>query len=147
MWRPTRLNFQEPLAYLGCFVAASMGWHYGVKNDHDWLGRAGSVMVVIGVLLAASRKVDVLRDKTETFLQKHLNDNSNEVRRGLKERFNKEPTDEEVSLMQNAIYAEARAEIEPLIQQRRRIFKLHEILIVISGTLLNGFGSWLITIF
>jgi hypothetical protein len=34
--------------------------------------------------------------------------------------------------------------ITPMLKKRRRILRLHEVGLVVSGTLINGFGPWLI---
>ena len=31
-----------------------------------------------------------------------------------------------------------------LFKQRRRLLRIHEVAIVVTGTLVNGFGAWLV---
>lgn len=68
MLRITKLNWQEPSAYT---AAVATGLYWGVSCDPAWLSRAGSVVIVCGVLLAASRKIELLQAKVSGFLANH----------------------------------------------------------------------------
>jgi hypothetical protein len=144
MWKPTSLNWQEPAAYAASLMALAGGLYLGLACDKDWLGRAGSLVIIIGVLLAASRKMDLLHAKVLLFIENYRRKNSSLVRDEMKLILGRDPTDHEVSSVENAIYASAKKELEELIEERRRVFKLHEVALVIAGTFVNGFGPWLI---
>ena len=34
--------------------------------------------------------------------------------------------------------------LTPMFRKRRRILRLHEVALVVGGTLVNGFGPWLV---
>jgi len=141
MPRITKLNWQEPTAY-GCAVIATIvGAYASIKCDPAWLSRAGSIVIVCGVLLAASRKIELLQAKVAGFIANH---SATEFDAILAE--HKNPDGSSISKSQGEklrkeIYAEAQSEIASLIEERRRVFKLHEVAIVIAGTLINGFGE------
>ena len=125
-------------------ITVAAGIYFGLNCDKDWLGRAGSLVIIYGVLLAASRKVDLLHSKVLLFVDNYKKQNSSLVRDEMKLLFGRDPTDQEVSSVESAIYASARSDIQALIEERRRIFKLHEVALVVFGTFVNGFGSWII---
>lgn len=146
MFRLTKLNWQEPTAYACAFIATALGVYAGLKCEPAWLSRAGSVVVVCGVLLAASRKIELLQAKTDEFIAKHSTTEFDAI---LAENVNPDGspiTKEQGERLRNKIYAEAQSEIASLIDERRRVFKLHEVAIVIVGTLLNGFGEWIMKV-
>lgn len=144
MLRITKLNWQEPTAYTAALAAVAAGLYWGVSCDPAWLSRAGSVVIVCGVLLAASRKIELLQEKVSDFLANH---SATEFDAILSEHQNADGTpigDKQAQNLRETIYRETQSEIAALIDQRRRVFKLHEVGIVVAGTLVNGFGEWLL---
>jgi hypothetical protein len=121
MWRPTALNWQEPTAYLVAIASVALGTYYGTMCDADWLGRAGSVVVVCGVLLAFSRKIDLLHKKTLAFFKAYRQNNPSFVRDELSQILGRVPSANEVEEIESAIYAAADAETALLIDGRRRV--------------------------
>lgn len=144
MLRITKLNWQEPTAYAAALVAVAAGLYWGVSCDPAWLSRAGSVVIVCGVLLAASRKIELLQAKVSGFLANHSTTEFDAI---LLEHQNADGTpirDEQAQNLRKEIYGEIQSEIASLIDQHRRVFKLHEVGIVVAGTLVNGFGEWIL---
>ena len=138
----TQLNWQEPTAYAASIAAFVAGIFLGQAYDPAWLGRAGSVIIVCGVLLAASRKIDILHIKAKALIESHR---EKEFQSLLAEFTNSDGspiTTEQAKELKQCIYAEAEKDIGALIEERRHVFKLHEVSIVVAGTLINGFGEW-----
>jgi hypothetical protein len=139
----SKLNWQEPTAYATSVAAIAVGIYLGHPCEAAWLSRAGSVVVVIGVLLATSRKIELLRKKANALITNHQ---YTEFQNLVAEFQNQDGTpisESQAAQLKEKIYSEAYSETEELIQERARIFKMHEVIIVIAGTLLNGFGEWL----
>jgi hypothetical protein len=142
MWHPTKLNWQEPTAYAASVVALAVGLCLGWVCDPAWLARAGSVVIVNGVLLASSRKIDLLYEKVKALVNAHR---ASEFQAVLSEFINRNGTaitSAQAEALERRIYGEAHEEISMLVEERRRIFKLHEVVLVVAGTLVNGFGEW-----
>lgn len=144
MWTLNKNTWHEPVAYACAIIVTALGIWAGLKNEPAWLGRAGSVVVVVGVLLASSRKIDELHQRVLKFVEDFRTANPNEVRGEYKNLKGKEPTEAEVRALEGAVYESAKSGIGELIEERRRVFKLHEVTLVVAGTLMNGFGEWLI---
>jgi hypothetical protein len=143
MWKVLKASWHEPIAYVGACLAGWFGLYLGIAIDPAWLGRAGSLIIVCGVLLAMSRKIDVLHSKAKAFLEEH----SRTVARGIvleeaEAAGRPVPSDDEVGAILQRIFAEANSQVGVLIDERRRVFKLHEVTLVIVGTVVNGFGEW-----
>jgi hypothetical protein len=139
--RITQLNWQEPAAYAASIAAFIAGLFLGHAYDPAWLGRAGSVIIVCGVLLASSRKIDILHIKARALIDAHR---EKEFQPLLSEFTNPDGspiTKDQAKKLKKRIYAEAEKEIGELIEERRHVFKLHEVSIVVAGTLINGLGE------
>ena len=144
MQKTVSFNWQETLAYSLGIVTLLVGGYFGYTAHPDWLGRAGSLLIVYGVLLASSRKLDLLHAKVLRFIDKFRKEN----RKLLKDEFVKlhkrQPTEIESLTAELDVYQSAASEIAELIEERRRVFKMYEITLVVVGTVVNGFGPWLI---
>ena len=138
----TKLNWQEPVAYAASIVVFVLGLALGKIYDPAWLGRAGSLVIVCGVLLAASRKIDILHIKARALIEAHREREFKSILSEFNSPDGSPITAEQAKELEQRIYAEAEKELGGLIEERRRVFKLHEVSIVIAGTLINGFGEW-----
>jgi hypothetical protein len=142
MFRITKLNWQEPTAYVSAIVAIGLGIYVGIKYDPAWLSRAGSVVIVCGVLLAASRKIELLHAKASEYIANHRATKFDALLAEHQNADGSPITHEQGEKLRKEIYGEVQQEISSVIEDRRRVFKLHEVAIVIAGTIINGFGEW-----
>lgn len=137
-----RSHWQEVTAYGLASIALACGTLLALRFGADWLGRAGSLIIVCGVLLASSRKFERLQIKVDCLLGDAPAREHETVRTGIIASGMPAPTEEQVSSVAKAIVAEAKAELDKLIDQRKRTFKWHEVGLVTAGTIINGFGPW-----
>jgi len=143
--KPTTKHYSHEIsAYSVAVVATICGVWAGLSCEAAWLSRAGSVVIVAGVALAASRKTETLHEKVTKFVDDHRKINPNLVRDEYRISKGIDPTPAQIHALESAVYDSAKRDIAVLMNERRWIFKLHEVGIVIYGTLLNGFGEWLI---
>lgn len=140
----TKLNWQEPAAYGFTVLSLIGGGLLSYFFHPDWMGRAGSLVIVCGVLLAASRKYELLQSKaTETINSARAREIAS-VKKMLTSPAGHGPSDKEVEQLVDGVINDAHLITRDIIEQRKRVFKLHEIILVVGGTLVNGFGSWLV---
>ncbi|MBV8634918.1 MAG: hypothetical protein JO002_10545 [Burkholderiaceae bacterium] len=139
----TRFTWQEPAAYSLSILLLVSGGYLSLSYDPDWMGRAGSLIIVCAVLLASSRKFDVLQAQAITFINERAQHEKEEIKKILTTPAGNMPSDEEVDAMVNKILEDSHGVVEEIIDDRRRVFKIHEIILVIVGTLINGFGPWI----
>jgi len=139
-----RSSWLERIIVFLCTFFAIGGFFLGWFFDPAWLNRAGSLMIVIGVIAASVRLQEVLLSQIEKF--RDLNDEQQllqlyqehenffgsplnaEYKRGLEAQVNKGLT------TMFAAYVERRV-------QRLKKFELN---VLILGTLINGFGDLLV---
>ena len=145
-------HIPEILALLASGIALVVGGVLAWQSNPAWLNRAGSIIIMIGVLLAASRfhewmvqKVaESIEKNPELFFQKALavfekqkgapitDEERTNVLANIKEQY---PEKEELTNYMTTL-------IEP---DKKRI-KHWEIYLVVGGTFLNGFGDYIILI-
>ena len=139
-----RHNWHEPAAYVSSSLAVITGALLGFSCDPDWLGRAGSVVICVGVLLAASRKVDRTEEAIAMQQRQFKEAMRPHVAGVLRETTAREPTWAEINVAEAEIESNVPDTITPLLKRKRRALRMHEVSLVVLGTLINGFGSWLI---
>ena len=144
MTRTAKHYTHEIAAYSLAIAATICGVWAGLAYDTAWLGRAGSVVIVAGVALAASRKTETLHEKVLKLMDDHRKSHPNLVREEYRNIKGIDPTPEQIHALESKIYDSVKEDIAVLMNERRWRFKLHEVGIVIYGTLLNGFGEWLL---
>jgi hypothetical protein len=145
-------HIPEILALLASGIALVVGGVLAWQSNPAWLNRTGSIIIIIGVLLAASRfhewmvqKVaESIEKNPELFFQKALaviekqkgapiaDEERTNVLANIKEQY---PDKEEFTNYMTT-----------LIEPDKKRLKLWEIYLVVGGTFLNGFGDYIISI-
>lgn len=143
MGRFYRLSWHEPLAYFVSVLSLIIGAWLAGKGIGDAIASAGAVVVVCGVLLASSRKIDELHAKTINFINSRRASERLSIKEMMTSSKGTEPSDEEVDEILETVLKDGAAIIGELINERRRVFKIHELILVIAGTLVNGFGPFI----
>src|SRR5258705_5916050 len=79
MKQRARMTTHEIVALVAALAAAGGGLFLSFSYDPAWLNRAGAVVIIIGVLLAASRLSEVLELKVATFVETNFDGTYDEV--------------------------------------------------------------------
>jgi hypothetical protein len=145
-------HIPEILALLVSGIVLVVGGVLAWENNPAWLNRAGSIIIIVGVLLAVSRfhewmvqKVsETIEKNPELFFQNAL---------AIVERKKGAPlSDEERTTVLAGISEEYKNKdgleiyMNSLIEPEKKRLKLWEIYLVVCGTFLNGFGDYIISI-
>lgn len=125
---------------LACLV---FGVFMSVHFEPTWLNRSGSLVIVVSVLLAASRLTEI----TEAKLQKLIGDN---FEKGMDsaieviEKTHGHSLDKyQRGALKEGVYTSMTRAFSELFEAWRRRVKIYEVSLVVAGTLVNGFGDWL----
>lgn len=138
-----KLTWQEPLAYSVSAASLLIGAWLARKGIADAIASAGAVAVVCGVLLASSRKIDTLHTKTINFINSRRESERLSIKEMMTSSKGTAPSDKEVDEILETVLKDGTAIIGELIDERRRAFKIHELILVIAGTLVNGFAPFI----
>jgi hypothetical protein len=131
-------------ALISSVVVLIFGSYLGWYGSAVWFNRSGSVIIVIGVLVAACRFHDRMRAQLSEKAEANQEALYEKVRLELEAELGK-PTehkhDRELRLI---VRKRFQSEIETLVETEKQRIKLLEIFLIVGGTLLNGFGDYLV---
>ena len=117
-----------------------LAWFY----DPLWLNRAGALVIIAGVLLAASRFHEWVQHKLGAFLETHDDSVAEEALRTVE----KEATpmsEEDRRKVKARMKAEVEKDLAKIVETGKRRIRAWEVLLVVVGTFLNGFGDYLVS--
>lgn len=115
--------------------------YFGFTKDATLLNRAGSLIIICGVLLAATRFTEILSRRVDEFLKQNDKLLLNKIIESH-ESFFGTPLDEKYKLrLADAVQKKQQETFSTYQNKRNREFKLYEIGIVSFGTFVNGFGD------
>lgn len=146
-------------------VLAVAGGILAYYREPVWLNRAGSLIIIIGVILAVARIQEMyVRRIAESFEKNHdailqeierkkgvitqaVDAVTSEERLVLSE-TERVRIEEAVKLkLKNTVRDELIDLLNSITIDRKRVFRFYEIWLVIIGTFLNGFGDFLVCLF
>lgn len=139
-----RSTWLERIIVALCVIFALGGATLGLLCDPAWLNRAGSLIIVVGVVAASVRLQDVLTSQIERFralneeeqLQKLYQEHESFFGRPLDSTYKKGLE----SLVKKGLSSMFSAYVERRVQRLKKF----ELSILIIGTLVNGFGDFII---
>lgn len=145
MYRFIGRHAPELIAVLASSFVILAGSYLAWFHNPAWLNRAGSLVIIVGVLLAASRFHEWVQQKLAAFLKTNYDAVADEVLRTVAEETT--PLSDEYrrkvkALMKTGI----RKDFARIVETDRRRIRAWEVLLVVVGTFLNGFGDYLISV-
>ncbi|WP_252088711.1 hypothetical protein [Pseudomonas sp. MWU13-3659] len=116
----------------------------GFAHDALWLNRCGSLIIVIGVAVAAFKLNDILRQQIERLREKHEPEQLKQLEDAW-EKFWGGPLDPSFKAkLLEGVRSKTEEVFGAYIKRRVERVRNVEISLLILGTLVNGFGDWLI---
>ena len=107
-----------------------------------WLNRAGSVVIVIGVLLATSRLADISEANVAKFTSDNFDKGMAGAIRNVEETHTHILDNDQREALRKGVYAVINEGFAGLFEDWRRRVKRYEVSLVVAGTIINGFGDW-----
>lgn len=140
-------RWREIAAYLVSAFIVLCGGYFSVHYEAVWLNRAGSLVICVGIVFAASRVNEVLSAKVGKFVAENFERVFSTELKRLQEECSQPISAIKQSELKEKLCRDVMGEVGTSLDERKRRFKLHEVIIIIVGTLLNGFGDWLVCLF
>lgn len=109
-----------------------------------WLNRAGSVIIIIGVLLAVNRIHEIFENRFIKLFDKDGDKVFSDVVEKLERKFDKTLTPEQRVELKDLTRPELVSLLHSTMAERKHIFRYFEVWLIIAGTFLNGFGDYLV---
>ncbi|KQT67845.1 MULTISPECIES: hypothetical protein [unclassified Pseudomonas] len=136
-----RTSWLERIIVGICVAIAICGALAGYFYDPPWLNRAGSVIIVIGVIAASVRLQEVLTSQISRFREMSDEKQLQELYE-VHERFFGRPLDAAYKKgLESLVNKGLETMFANYIERRVKRLKSVELSILIAGTLINGFGD------
>lgn len=142
MCKLIKSHLHEVSAYTAALIALYIGFDFASRNHAEPLGAAGATIIVFGVLLASSRKFERMQAKVINFINSRREPERETVKLILADSCGS-TSKEEVDQLLDGIIQDLVKQSTALIDQRRKLFKIHEVVLVCLGTLVNGFAPFI----
>ncbi|MDR6886149.1 MULTISPECIES: hypothetical protein [Variovorax] len=134
-----------------CLAALLLGVYLGCRYDATWLNRAGSVIIVIGIVLGAIRIPDLLRRRMSKMMKEVLPKAMESARTAFEQESSRRFSEDEIKVLHDKVGADTEREFARVAAEYwtrgegkalTARFKLFELTMLVTGTLVNGFGDW-----
>jgi hypothetical protein len=106
-----------------------------------WLNRAGSLIIIIGVILAVNRIHEIYEKRFIGIFDKS---NENEFIETIEKKLDRPVTPEERRDFKEMVRSELVSHLKAITTERKRVFRYFEVWLIIFGTFLNGFGDFFV---
>lgn len=119
------------------------GLYLAWNREAAWLSRAGALIIIVGVLLAASRFHEWVQGKVGHFVEEHLDTTVKDVIAN----FEKESGpigDRDRNTIRSTAKNRVHEELNAFFDKEKRRVKHLEVALIVAGTFLNGLGEYLI---
>jgi len=143
MYRFIGRHTPEILALLGATVAIVWCGLLAWFVDPLWLNRGGAIVIIVGVLLAASRFQEWVQQKLATFLETDYDSIADDALRTV-EKETRPLSDAERGTIKAKMKVQIHKDFAEIFEADKRRLKAWEVWLVVFGTFLNGFGDFLI---
>lgn len=142
-----KARWREIAAFMAAAIIIAIGVHLAITDKEVWLNRAGALVIIVGVMLATSRINELLAAKVVTFTDGNFDLVFAETLASLEQELDEKLPTKRRDDLKASIHKEMVSKMGSLLEERKRLFKLYEVGLVVVGTFLNGFGDWLVCLF
>jgi len=112
-----------------------------------WLNRAGSLIVIIGILLAVNRVHKIFENRFIEMFDKDGDKVLSDIIELTEKRVDKPLTAAQVANLKGLARIALVRQLPAVTTERKHIFGYFEVWLVIIGTFLKGFGDYLVCLF
>lgn len=137
----------ERIAVGGAVALFIAGFTIGFFGDSVWLNRFGSLIIVLGVLIAAIKISDILTQQITQFMDQTHKEQVKDLVDANKSFFGGSLPAGYQEKLEEAVTKDVHKVFAAYKQRRVDRVKWVEIGVVVFGTLTNGFGDYLLSFF
>jgi hypothetical protein len=139
-------HFPEICALTASVVVLSGGSYLSWNYDLVWLNRAGTLIEIIGVLLAASRFHEWIQQKVSDEFEQNKESIYRETIARVETEAGEVLSDEKRIKFRAAFKEQFFEQLGTAIEPHKRRIKLWEIYLVICGAFISGFGDYIVAL-
>lgn len=140
----------SPLERLAVGTATALfiaGLSIGYAGESIWLNRFGSLIIVVGVVMAAIKVSDILNQQIEQFMAQGHQQQMEQLIDANRSFFGGELPPGFKEKLESDVSSKIRETFATYKQKRLDRVKRVEIGVLVFGTLTNGFGDYLLSFF
>lgn len=138
-------HFRESVALILSVIIAVGGLYFAWTKDPISLNRAGAAIIIIGVLLAASRFQEWVEQKAYRFVEDNIDQSVDSAIKKVEKQHGELDPDVRVSIRTKTM-ANISDELGRIFEADKKRIKAWEVVLVVVGTFLNGFGDCLVAL-
>jgi len=133
------------IALLLTLVIFVTGSYLAYFHNPVWLNRAGSLIIIVGVILAVNRIHEIFENR---FIKLLDGEDEKIIQEVLTEhKVDKPLSSEQRAKLKEVIQTKFADALRSVTLSRKIIFKYFEVWLIIVGTFLNGFGDYIVCLF
>jgi len=127
------------LATVILIAGVAIAWFYGPS----WINRSGSLVIVVGVLLAISRLADLTETKVSALMNEQFENGMQHAIQEIEATHGHTLTPAQREALGQSVRISMSRGFSAMFEDWRKRVKRFEVSLVVVGTLVNGFGDWL----
>lgn len=132
-------KFAISLTTMILLTGVVVAWFFGPS----WINRSGSLVIVVGVLLAISRLADLTEAKVSALMDEHFENGMQRAIQDIEATHNHVLTPAQREALGHGVRFSMSRGFSAMFEEWRIRVKRFEVSLVILGTLVNGFGDWI----
>jgi hypothetical protein len=127
------------LAAVILLAGVAIAWFHGP----NWINRSGSLVIVVGVLLAISRLADLTETKVSALMNENFENGMQRAVQEIEATHGHVLTPAQREALGQGVRISMSRGFSAIFEDWRIRVKRFEVSLVIVGTIVNGFGDWL----
>ena len=135
----THEKWAVSLATVILLAGVAIAWFHGLS----WINRSGSLVIVVGVLLAISRLTDLTESKVSTLMDENFENGMQRAIQDIESTHGHKLTPAQREALCQGVRISMSRGFSAMFEDWRIRVKRFEVSLVIVGTIVNGFGDWL----
>lgn len=136
----------ELLALIASVIFVGVGFYLAWSCNPAWLNRAGALVIIAGVLLAASRFQEWVQSKVLGFVEANFESTAEQALLTVESERDQSLTPEERERIKAEMKPAIHKHLAEIFEEDRRRIKAWEVWLVVLGTFLNGFGDYVVSV-
>lgn len=127
-------------------IFIGVGTYLAWFSNPAWLNRAGALVIIVGVLLAASRFQEWVQSKVLLFGETEFDSTANHAILTVQSELELSLSPEEKERIKAQLKQAFHKDLADVFEEDKRRIKAWEVWLVVLGTFLNGFGDFIISV-
>lgn len=136
----------EVLALVASTIFVGVGIYLAWFSNPAWMNRAGALVIIVGVLLAASRFQEWVQSKVRGFVEERFESTAEDALLTIQSERELSLSPDENERIKAQLKPAIHKHLAEIFEEDKRRIRAWEVWLVVLGTFLNGFGDFIIVV-